>query len=179
VIKMKRLGLALMIASLALLVAGQAMATLYGSTSFTFTAPNIYELTIENTGDPTDTDAESIQSFTATVQGTASYTAISAGQDWQAIFIPGLGMAFYRSDPTVAGSMIDPGEDPLGGFIFSISPNPADPTDPAAPWVNLTGDTGGGVAGHSNPVPEPATLLLIGVGLIAIAGYAAQKRTRA
>jgi hypothetical protein len=171
---MKRLGLGLMIASLALLVAGQAMASSGTAVwSFAGTGPpyggGTYQLTVENHADSTNP----IVGMIVSAPSVSLYDAESFPQPtgWTGENWPFFGLYFDG-----AGYEINPGEE-LPGFLLGVTfSSPQDPLP--SPQVTFLYDGEGQVAGNVTPVPEPATLLLIGVGLIAIAGYAAKKRTR-
>jgi hypothetical protein len=166
VIKMKRLGLALMIAAFTFLLVGQATATLSGTVIYSFASPT-YTLFVENTGNP---GGEDIVAMTVTVPGSTSYTTV-APSGWAVIPLPFIGY-YYEAG---VGAEIQPGQT-LGGFLLTPTPTPTDPAP--APFYTLVGDASGSVAGNA-ATPEPTTLLLVGIGLIAIAGYAAKKRRQA
>jgi hypothetical protein len=200
VIKMKRLGLGLMIASLALLVAGQAMALPIFSAEIEITQESItvdgplgdgltyhtrIDYTITNLG--TQVDDGSIWYVSMSFEDN-QYGQSVAFDRYKTIQVPGGpawdgsldaedydGWLVFEPDSSVVhwgffGGAI-PGDGGVG--IFSV----ATQFDGPIP-VNMSQEVSVQFTEHfgsyqgTASTPEPTTLLLIGGGLIAIAGYA-------
>jgi hypothetical protein len=183
---MKRLGLALMMASLVFLLVGQATATIITESSMEIEilSGSInpgevvtlgYTLLNEAYSDNPPEDIYPIYSLVLDYTDTNIFasidpTSIQAPVGW-GFMLWGPYMVWNMTmDPQTYGAQAGV---PLSGFEVSVTlgPNAANPLGHPyqVMWDNPNGfnPQGGGMAS----TPEPTTLLLIGGGLIAIAGY--------
>jgi hypothetical protein len=173
---MKRLGLALMVVALAFLMVGQATASFlaYDFTEDPATPEDdgTYNFTGFNTDDTMSISGMVVYFSNPVDLSPVNEPVITSPTGWSGMFFSPLAAAWYMTGSDAIGP-----ESALGGFLAKVQFVGGMPDPVPSFSYTLTYEGGAGqVQGNTRPIPEPATLLLIGVGLVAIAGYAAKKK---
>jgi hypothetical protein len=141
-----------------------------------------YDYTLTNASDPIADAGYDLYDVWFEFDSAATFTVLSLPSNWDLIDGSGFGESFslYFGTPPI-GSDIAPGES-LSGFSFLFDyqagalPFEAtfvDPTDFFTPII-----TNGNSSLSATPAPEPTTLLLVGIGLVGIAGFRKKKLRR-
>lgn len=182
---MRRLGLALMIATFTFLLVGQAVATPIGVVELGIEADPIYDVVfrykITNQSYGSDGDIKNVfislpsalQSQIDMTYGTEALKTIETPDPaiWMSFDFPPAMTVQLVSNPLLTG-IVDSGIFKVGLHLIPGSVIPNDPHQ-----VHMYWSTGKDYKAQAS-TPEPTTLLLVGVGLIAIAGYARIRKKR-
>jgi hypothetical protein len=181
---MGRLGLALMIATFTFLLVGQAVATPIGVVEIGIEADPIYDVVfrykIINQSYGSDGDIKNVfislpsalQSQVDMTYGTEALKTIETpSADWMSFDFPPAMTVQLVANPSSTG-IVDSGIFKVGLHLITGSVIPHDPHQ-----VHMYWSTGKDYKAQAS-IPEPTTLLLVGFGLIVVAGYARIRKKR-
>jgi len=153
---------------------GQPLLANFGNINVTTTSATPENFTINYTINGTLTDPfPGGPSFTASTTGTLTFTGI------QFIANPPPGASAGTISNQYTGTLVvGPGTFPNGDtFTTSVSGTPN--AFFASPTVNGQGGSLGGLIVSTNAVPEPASIAMVGLGLVGLGGFSAYRRRRA